>query len=421
MPARRINAGKSHPTGTIAFSAAIPLGILFGILLGTLSGCDRPDTESAADQPDAGAPDIPEIRLSGPAFGTTYNIRIRLDPDGAAARRIDDEVPNAGALLEKAIQAEIENINAAMSNWHNTSEISRFNERSNTEAMTISEDFARVLVEAFRIHRISGGAFDPARDSLFALWGFGGGQNPTGPGKTRPAPDEAAIQATLQTSGMQHLKLNGRRLRKTRPELRLNLSAIAKGHAVDRVFALVQKHPLLNADQSASNGIQAQSDSPATGQTPGPAVMVEIGGEVRVGRIVDEDKPWRLGVERPQYDSGGGRSLYRIAELEHTAMATSGDYRNYFRDNQDDTLYSHIMDPRSGRPTATGVAQATVIGPNCMTADALATTLLVLGADRGLKLIESQPEYEALLLLGQPDGSFRAAQSSGMQRWLRDE
>ncbi len=415
MQARRYKTGISHATAAIAISAAI--------LLGTLNACGRPESESVADSTTdsgAGAPEIPEIRLSGPAFGTTYNIRIRLDPDGPAARRLESEVPNAGALLEQAVHAEIERTNAAMSNWHAESEISRFNQGSNTIAMPISEDFARVLTEAFRIHRISGGAFDPARDQLFALWGFGGGQSQAGPGKARPAPDEATIQAVLQTSGMQHLRLNGRRLRKTRPELQLNLSAIAKGYAVDRVFALLQKHPLLKADQSAPK-TQAQSGSQAKGKQAGPAVMVEIGGEVRVGRIVDESRPWRLGVERPQYDAGGGRSIYRIAELEHAAMATSGDYRNYFRDDQDDTLYSHIMDPRSGRPTATGVAQATVIGSDCMTADALATTLLVLGEDQGLALIESQPEYEALLLLGQPDGSFRAAQSSGMQRWLRAE
>ncbi|MCR9145410.1 MAG: FAD:protein FMN transferase [bacterium] len=363
--------------------------------------CDRPVGSGSA----GAAADIPEIRLGGAALGTTYNIRIRLDPEGVAARRVAGQ-DDVAATLEREVQSAIDAMNAAMSNWHPESEISRFN-RGGTRAVQISNDFARVVQEAARIHRLSGGAFDPARDTLFALWGFGGGQQAGDSEQARrrlPTPDE--IEATLRTSGMQRVQLRGTSLRKTAPELRLNLSAIAKGFAVDIVFRLLERHPLLMADE-----------------TP-PALMVEIGGEVRVGRII-AGRPWRLGVERPRYaadgENDGRRSIFRVAELERTAMATSGDYRNYFVSGEDGVRYSHILDPRSGRPETTGVAQATVIGPDCMTADALATTLLVLGEEAGLKLIASISEYEALLLIATSENEFRTAMSAGMSRWLRPE
>lgn len=380
------------------------LVLVLSFLSGSAAGCDRPVLDSTRQN----ASEIPEIRLGGPALGTTYNIRIRLDPDSPAAIRIS-QTPDISAILEKDIQTEIEQINAAMSNWHATSEISRFN-NAGSDPFPISNDFALVVREARRIYKLSGGAFDPARDSLFALWGFGGGQNSDQ--ATRTPPDDAAIAAVQKTSGMARLKLSGsdrgHRLKKTAPELRLNLSAIAKGHAVDRVFTLLENHALLTAASEKTKNHSEQK----------PAIMVEIGGEVRVGRIINERK-WQLGIERPEY-TGRRRAISRVTQLEQIAMATSGDYRNYFVDDADGTRYSHILDPRTGRPETTGVAQATVIGPSCMTADALATTLLVLGEAAGLKLIESQPEYEALLLIAQPDQSFRAAATEGMRRWMRE-
>ncbi|MEQ9365202.1 MAG: FAD:protein FMN transferase, partial [Leptospirales bacterium] len=218
--------------------------------------------------------------------------------------------------------------------------------------------------------------------------------------------------------------------------LRLNLSAIAKGYAVDRIFALHVHHPLQQATPDsgsaptktteARTGAVPPPGAPAAGSGAAargavPAVMVEIGGEVRVGRTIG-GRPWRLGIERPVYEQGGGqRAIFRVTELENTAMATSGDYRNYFVSTDDGARYSHILDPRTGRPEATGVAQATVIGPDCMRADALATTLLVLGEAAGLEMIASESGYEALLLIAEPDRSFRTAMSAGMARWLRPE
>ena len=385
---------------------------LFAAFLFSVTACDRPaqsaddgDTTQSADARQV--QEIPEIRLGGPALGTTYNIRIRLEPDSAAAARLAENT-NITALLERDIQREFAAINAAMSNWQADSEISRFNQSRSTAPVQISPPFMRVLREAQRVHQISGGAFDPAKDTLFALWGFGGGQTAPGDATSEPthppaAPTDAEIAAVQSSSGMARLKIFARRnqIQKTAPELRLNLSAIAKGDAVDRIFHLIEQHKLLRDESQSGHGGR-------------PAVMVEVGGEVRVGRTAG-GRAWQLGIERPEY-TAGRRSLYKVAELENRSMATSGDYRNYY--TLGGVRYTHILDPRTGRPEKTGVAQATVIGPECMTADALATTLLVLGEKDGLRLLETQAGYEALLLVAEGDG-FRAAATPGMAAYLR--
>jgi len=206
-------------------------------------------------------------------------------------------------------------------------------------------------------------------------WGFG-------PEPAAAPPDEATIERLLEDHGYTHLELDAGDLtvRKDNPRLRCDLSAIAKGYAVDRVALRVEKLGLRD-------------------------FMVEIGGEVRVAGRNAEGQAWRIGVERPD---GGGRPWAAVA-LTDGAMATSGDYRNYYE--RDGVRISHTIDPRTGRPITHALASVSVIHPSCMTADALATALNVLGPGEGRELVEREG-LAALFLVRTDDG--------GLDEWASD-
>ncbi len=332
------------------------------------------------------------LTLKGYALGTTYTVKIyphEVSEDEASLPPEDE--------LRSEIEDVIAGMNAAMSNWHTDSEISRFNALEAPATIEISPAFARVLEASQEMHRRSGGAFDPGRSRLFDLWGFGAEQKEDA---VRSVPDQADIERLLQNSGLAYVRLEIKphpenldshsliTLHKERDDAGLNVSALAKGYAVDLVFERLQEH-----------GARY--------------MMVEIGGEVRTGPAHPQRGGFHIGIDEPRYD--GRRSLYEVLEVSDAAVATSGNYRNYFR-GDDGRLYSHILDPRTGRPSESDVVSATVIGPACMIADALATTLLVLSEDEGLALIEAMPEYEALLLI--KDGEkLREVQTAGMARF----
>jgi thiamine biosynthesis lipoprotein len=224
-----------------------------------------------------------------------------------------------------------------------------------------------VFVEAQRIGELTQGAFDITVGPLVNAWGFG-------PGERREDLDQAAIDELRSHTGWDKLIVNPGEstLVKLDPALYCDLSAIAKGYAVDRVF-------------------ETLSDLGFTSR------MVEIGGEVRTAGANAEGRPWRIAVEKPLE---GGRGIQRVVALQDLAMATSGDYRNYFE--RDGKRYSHEIDPRTGRPIEHRAASVSVIEPTCAAADALATGLIVLGEDRGFDLAV-ELEIAALFLVRDGD------------------
>ena len=337
--------------------------------------------------------DVPDdLFFEGRTMGTRYTIRISRLADVARAGKRPD--PDA---IQKRVQARLDSLEALMSTWKPDSELSRFNASRSTSFFKLSPETALVMKEALRVARLTDGAFDPTVGELVELWGFG--RTASG---TPPSPER--IRAALTRAGFRRLTLKGDLLAKSVPDLTINLSAIAKGRAVDVVF-----------EDLVRMGFSS--------------VMVEIGGEVRVGapRVLptgDAGSPatdatsgkWRIGVEEPNY-SDPGQNLHSVLELERMSLATSGDYRNFFTDKG--KRFAHILNPATGLPARTGVVSATVIGKDCMTADALATAMLVMGHVKGLKLIESLPDYEALLLVDSPATPDRLQEfpTSGMDKF----
>jgi len=277
------------------------------------------------------------------------------------------------------IQESLDAVDRSMSTWDQTSEVSRFNAHPSTEPFPLSEPTLRVLALAHEVSEQTDGAFDVTVRPLVAAWGFGADARIPG-----IPPDEAELEFLGRRVGFQRLELDPETgtARKTHPALEIDLSAIAKGFAVDEVGRALQGAGF--------------SD-----------FLVEVGGEVLARGERPDGGPWRLAIERPEPD---GRALHAVVALEDQAMATSGDYRNFYEAGE--RRLAHIVDPRNGRPVDHALASVSVVHPQASLADAWATALTVLGPEEGLRLAESL-ELSAYLISRRPDGSYQLAATDG--------
>ena len=310
------------------------------------------------------------ITVAGETMGTYYRVTIDSPADA------DSE-----SALRHNVQLRLAEINSQMSTWDNNSEISKFNRSDKPDWFPVSLEFARVVQEACRIHELSDDAFDPTVSPLIDLWGFG---KPDHSG----LPSQEQLDAALQSTGMQHIevRLQPPALRKRLPTVQLNLSAIAKGYAVDALAELLAR-------------------------TERPSFIVDIGGETRAGIAKASGAPWKVGVESPNTGLSQQSPLTRIVPLVESSIATSGDYRNFFE--HQGVRYSHTIDPTTGRPVTDPPASVSVIHASCMTADALATAMMVLRPERGIRLANKQG-LEVLFQTVDADGNL---QQSGTGRF----
>lgn len=309
----------------------------------------------------------PTIELSGPTMGTTWKVTV--------LGNLSDAEQTAVA---EAITRELDVVDAQMSTWRADSAISKFNATTTTTPVTTPPELLAVVTLSAEISAASDGAFDITIAPLLDAWGFGPGGRKDAP----PTPEQ--IDALREHTGWHKLHVDGDTLRKDDPALRLEVSAIAPGYAADRITgALValghRRH------------------------------MVDVGGEIRVSGESPRGGKWRLGIERPDSSQGPpapggvGSTVHEVVELADQALATSGDYRNYYE--QDGVRVSHTLDPRTGRPITHRLASVSVILPGAALADGWATALNVLGPDAGLALAESRG-IPALFLVRSPDGAF---------------
>lgn len=324
---------------------------LFVIASGLLSGCNS-------------APELQTYQIKGPIMGTEYHVTLVLAPEQAA---LVDE-------LAQGILARLQEVDRLMSTYKEDSELSRFNRAAVHVDMPLSAPTQEVMQLAQVVHQQSDGAFDPSIAPLVDLWGFGP-QTPLD-----QVPPKAQIDQALAQVGLDAVILDAQTssLRKTAPR-HLDFSAIAKGYAVDRV-----------ADYLKAQGIVD--------------FLAEVGGElIASGRKADASL-WRIAIEKPQL---AGRSVQKVLMLADLAVATSGDYRNYFE--ADGQRYSHTLDPRTGYPIRHNLASVTVVHPSCALADAYATALMVMGEQAGMALAEKL-NLSVYMLVKIPEG-FQAYQS----------
>ena len=279
----------------------------------------------------------------GGTMGTTFSVKVVVADTAATTFSM--------APLAIGIDSILVAINQQMSTYIEDSEISRFNRLADTTWFPISQDFARVMTEALRLHQLSGGALDITVGPLVNLWGFG----PENRGRT--VPDEQELQIRLSETGVRHLAIGNSppQLQKKHPRLVCDLSSIAKGFAVDRLGEYLE-----------TKGISRY--------------LVEIGGETRTRGRNHLDQFWRIGISAPNHSG----QLQKILRLNDLSVATSGDYHNYFEEGG--VRYSHTIDPRTGKPIIHKLGSVTVMDSSCMTADGLATALNVLGPQSGWEL-----------------------------------
>lgn len=325
----------------------------------------------------------PFVTFTGPTMGTAYRVSIAR-PDAQVT--IDQHQQSVAAYLSE--------FDRCVSTYRDDSEIARFNAARHTEWIAVSAETARLVQQALDLARRTRGAFDPTVAPLVRLWGFDHHQ-----GRKSP-PTDAEVAAALARVGYQHLAVRETppAIRKALPELELDLNGIAPGFAVDRLV-----------EQLAQRGCVH--------------VLVDIGGEIRTRGRKADGSSWRIGIERPAGgDPGSARRMLQAAlPLDDAAVATSGDYRNFYV--LDGQRYAHTIDPRTGRPARHALASATVIAAEAAEADGLATALMVLGPDDGLLLAENLG-VAAWLVIREADERFTTrsstAFSAGPGRALED-
>jgi len=282
-----------------------------------------------------------EYQLTGPTMGTTFSVTIVADGDV----NLDD--------LRGRIHAALDDVDRRMSTWREDSELVRFNNSQTTEWHSVSEDLCVSILLSLEIGEITEGAFDITVGRLVDMWGFGSHT-------VAAPPSEENIQLAKNDTGMQYIQTDcaNLQIRKTRPGVRVDLSGYGKGHAADEITIVLRRQNIEN-------------------------FIVEIGGDLySQGRNANGDK-WRVAIEMPD---SGGQAIERTIEVGNNAVATSGDYRNFFE--FDGKRYSHAIDPRTGRPVTHDLASVTVLFDNAAIADGYATALLVLGPDAGYELAE---------------------------------
>ncbi len=294
-------------------------------------------------------------------MGTTFTVKV-------VARNLSEEQLDA---LRRAVESELENVNSKMSTYLPSSELSRFNAFRRTDPFPVSQDTLDVFLEAQRISAATNGAFDVTVGPLVRAWGFGPGE------RSRKAPAAGELERLRARIGWDKIEMDeaSSTIRKLRPEVECDLSAIAKGYAVDRVSRALRS--LAYREH-----------------------MVEVGGEVRTSGRNAAGQPWRIGIEHPD---DARRTPYRALPLEGLSMATSGDYRNYYE--KDGRRFSHTIDPRTGRPVQHRLASVSVVHQRCIAADGWATALMVLGETDGYQLAVEQG-LAALFLVRNAESGF---------------
>jgi len=305
------------------------LAILIGASIWMLCGPSRtPETDSTT--------------WSGATMGTRWTVKV------VGPHRGSDD-------LQLEIQRALDEVELAMSTWLSESELSRFNAAPANTPFEVSTPTLEVVQVAQAVSEQSGGAFDATIEPLIEAWGF----NTAAVGTwTRPAPDVVARAKARVDYRKLEVDPEARTLVKTAEGSKVDLSAVAKGYAVDRVAAALE-----------ARGIARY--------------MVEVGGEVRVRGPNEHDGPWRIGLERPSSDDP---TPHAVVPVTDGAVATSGTYRN-FHASAGEHL-SHLVDPREGAPVRHATVSVTVLHSACAHADAWATALLVLGSTEGLALAE---------------------------------
>lgn len=310
----------------------------------------------------------PYNTIQGTTMGTTYSIIMQARNPQELKVEIDD------LLL---------NINAAVSTYEEEAIIAKFNSSYNDYLLMVDHKDYNYFIENFEIaadiYSSSSGAFDATVMPIVNYWGFGY----TGKNKVTNV-DSIKVDSIMRHVGFEKLTKKERVISKRDPAIELDFSGVAKGYAVDKISAFLEKKNIAN-------------------------FYVEIGGELFAKGKNPNGVVWRTGVSIPQENSLK-TDFQQIIEVADKGIATSGNYRNYYE--SDGEVFSHTINPRTGYPERSKLLSATIIAPSCAVADGFATACMVLGLDKSIEMINLHDEIEAILIYDDGGKEFQVYDSS---------
>jgi len=287
-----------------------------------------------------------------------------------------------GEDLHAEIDEELARLNAIFSTFDTASQISKVNMNRPVELDPL---FVSCFNKAMEISEWSGGAFDITVAPLVNAWGFGF--------RHREKISQPLIDSLLEFTGFRKVRLEGGRVIKDHPATMLDMSAIAKGYTCDLIGAFLAARGCLN-------------------------YMVEIGGEVVAKGINAHGSPWSIGISKPDETSlFGSADLQAVVLLTEKALATSGNYRNFYEEGG--KRYAHTIDPATGYPVQHSLLSATVLAGDCMTADALATAFMVMGLEKGVELARQLSGVEVYFIYAGESGFNQVYLSDGFSQYLQ--
>lgn len=293
------------------------------------------------------------VRNEGAVFGTIYHTTYLSEKD-----------------LHEEIKAALAEVDSSLSMFNKESTLSKVNRN---ESMQSDSMLNVVFALAQKVSEATDGAFDVTVAPLVNAWGFGY--------KNGALPDSAQVDSLKALVGWKRVTIENGKVTKDDPRMVMDFSAIAKGFGCDVVANVMRRHGVKN-------------------------FMVEIGGEVVVEGMNPSKRPWRVGVNKPIEDSTCvNNELEDVLELTNVAMATSGNYRNYYV-TEDGRKLAHTIDPKSGRPVQHSVLSATVLAPTCAEADAFATSFMVMGLERLKEVLKKQPQLKVFIIYDE-DGEMK--------------
>lgn len=288
-----------------------------------------------------------------------------------------------GKNLKVSTDSLLKVFNQSLSTYIPDSEISTFNQ--GTVFPFETEHFYRVLAASKKVYDATNGGFDPTVGPLVNAWGFG----PEG----RKTPRDEDIAVLKEKVGFDKIFFDSISICKLQEGVYLDFSAIAKGYAVDLVAELLEENDIHN-------------------------YLVDIGGELRAKGKNLENNTWRIAIEKPVQDNFS-RESSAILALEDKAIATSGDYRNYYE--KDGKKIAHSINPKTGYPAEQNILSSTVVAENCMLADAYATAFMVLGYEASIKVLEQHPEIQVFFIYSDDSGEIQTFTSEGLSLEVVDE
>ena len=304
------------------------------------------------------------VTIKGSTMGTTYTVKFFPTTNNPV------ENEESYTLIEKILR----DINQQMSTYIPSSEISTFNKSESTDWFLVSEDFSRVLERSFKYYDLSNGQYDITIMPLVNLWGFG-------PDIFESPPSEAMIDSVKAFIGQDLIEVENQKIRKKDSRVQIDLSSIAKGYAVDKIF----------------NALNRYED-----------LFIEIGGEIRTK---SKSKDWKIGINTPSI-SNFENDIELVISLNNLSIATSGNYRNFYI--IDDKFYHHEINPKTGYPISSNLGSVSIISnQSCLDADALSTMFYIIN---NFEIVENLKGVESLSIILNEDKNFKKVFSSGFPK-----